>query len=435
MIKTLLPFSKTPLSTVRICRRKPITLCHQCFRKLATDGRVFEEGDIALLREKHDASHDGHLSKPLHSKKTIETHRGPISHTEIIGKRVRDIIKTKKGHEYRIHEPTLSEYVRYTPRSVTPIYPQDANVIVSLLDIHVSPQSDSTPRKPPLEILEAGTGHGALTLHLSRAIHAANPPLPSPPPYLDSEDGMEDSVYQGESVADPQHSELEAWKKRRQAIIHTLDISPNNTNRARNVVKGFRRGMYAGNVEFHIGDVSAWIAAQTKMRNTSEPFLSHVLLDLPGAQAHLANVAPALHTNGALAVFNPSITQIVECVEMIRDRKLPYLLDRVVELGGSTAGREWDVRAVRPRVALRKENGLGSVPESPDHDSDGSASVDQSGHAIGGYAAGDKEMAKDMNQRKSDWAMICRPKVGYMVVGGGFLGVWRRMKDSALGSD
>jgi tRNA (adenine57-N1/adenine58-N1)-methyltransferase catalytic subunit len=53
--------------------------------------------------------------------KTLETHRGVIPHTEIIGKRVRDLVKTTKGHEYRIHEPTLSEYVRYTPRSVTPV--------------------------------------------------------------------------------------------------------------------------------------------------------------------------------------------------------------------------------------------------------------------------------------------------------------------------
>ncbi|OCK86953.1 S-adenosyl-L-methionine-dependent methyltransferase [Cenococcum geophilum 1.58] len=413
-----------------------MTLCHRCFRNLATDSRVFEEGDIALVRDKLDTSHDGHLSRPLHPTKTLETHRGVIPHTEIIGKRVRDLVKTTKGHEYRIHEPTLSEYVRYTPRSVTPIYPQDANVIVSLLDIHVSPNNDSAPRAPPLEILEAGTGHGALTLHLSRAIHAANPPLPSPPPSFDSEDGMEDSVYQGESVADPQYSDLEAWRKRRQAIIHTLDISPHNTNRARNVVKRFRRGMYAGNVEFYVGDVSAWIAAQTKTRQTSEPFLSHVLLDLPNAQSHLVNVAPALHTDGALAVFNPSITQIVECVEMIRDLKLPYLLDRVVELGGSTAGREWDVRSVKPRAALKKENGSANSSDSLDLDSDSSMGVDdQSAHAIEGYPSRDKEIAKDISQRKSDWAMICRPKVGYTVVGGGFLGIWRRMRESTPDRD
>lgn len=42
MIKSLLPFSKTSLPTLRVCRGKPMTLCHRCFRNLATDSRVFE---------------------------------------------------------------------------------------------------------------------------------------------------------------------------------------------------------------------------------------------------------------------------------------------------------------------------------------------------------------------------------------------------------
>ena len=35
---------------------------------------------------------------------------------------------------------------------------------------------DQSTASPSLEILEAGTGHGSLTLHVSRAIAAANPP-------------------------------------------------------------------------------------------------------------------------------------------------------------------------------------------------------------------------------------------------------------------
>ena len=80
-----------------------------------------------------------------------------------------------------------------------------------------------------------------------------------------------------------------------------------------------------------------------KWRHTtypSEPFLSHVFLDLPRAHSHLANVAPVLRTDGILAIFNPSITQIAECVEEIRKRRMPYILDRVVELGIGTI-REW----------------------------------------------------------------------------------------------
>ena len=107
--------------------------------------------------------------------------------------------------------------------------------------------------------------------------------------------------------------------------------------------------MYAGNVDFHTGDISAWISSQKVLRKTEDPFLSYVLLDLPNSKAHLANVAPVLHTDGILAVFNPSITQIAECVETIREQNLPYVLDQVIELGAASI-RQWDVRTVRPRA-------------------------------------------------------------------------------------
>jgi tRNA (adenine57-N1/adenine58-N1)-methyltransferase len=219
------------------------------------------------------------------------------------------------------------------------IYPSDTNLIVSLLDIHVDTPSDPLRTEPPLEILEAGTGHGALTLHLSRAIHAANPPQPRASPIVQDEDS-EDVVYLGESMADLDHTASASWKDNRRAIVHTLDISSKHSKHAKKIVEGFRGGMYAGNIDFHVGDVSEWIAEQKANRMTEEPFLTHVFLDLPNADQHLTNVAPSLHVNGMLAVFNPSITQIADCVEAIREQKMPYLLDQVIELGAGTI-REW----------------------------------------------------------------------------------------------
>ena len=46
--------------------------------------------------------------------------------------------------------------------------------MVSLLDLHVDLLASQNGAQPPAEILEAGTGHAGLTLHLARAIHAAN---------------------------------------------------------------------------------------------------------------------------------------------------------------------------------------------------------------------------------------------------------------------
>lgn len=285
---------------------------------------------------------------------------------------------------------------------------------------------------PPLEILEAGTGHGALTLHLSRAIHAANPPLPRTPPYTSSEHGPEDALYLGESIADLQESSLDSWKTCRRAIVHTLDISSKHSKHARKTVQGFRRGMYAGNIDFHTGDVSDWIKSQKVLRKTDNPFLSYVFLDLPNANQHLANVAPVLYVNGLLAVFNPSITQIAECVEVIREHRLPYLLDQVVELGAGNI-RQWDVRAVRPRATLKGAEASTSSSERAVDELEPLSSGDGSTDASKGQDARDNELVENLARQQEKWAMVCRPKVGERVVGGGFLGLWRRMEPAHLG--
>ena len=45
--------------------------------------------------------------------------------------------------------------------------------------------------------------------------------------------------------------------------------------------------------------------------------------------------------------------------------------------------------------------------------------------------ARDDELAEELVKQEK-WAMVCRPKVGEMVVGGGFLGLWRRMEPATL---
>ncbi|KAF2205908.1 S-adenosyl-L-methionine-dependent methyltransferase [Delitschia confertaspora ATCC 74209] len=407
---------------------QPSFLCsRRHFTSTTNLSRVYQEGDIVLLRAKRDRSHDGILVK-LRTSKEFVTHFGKVSHAEIIGKSTRQVIRTSKGHDYRIHEPTLAEYVRLSPRLVTPVYPNDANIIVSLLDIHVdAPTPGVWDNQPPLEILEAGTGHGALTLHLSRAIHAANPPRPVPPQTTSPRSSEttqtepdEDPVYQGETISDLYQANLETWKSQRRAILHTVDASSKYSKHAQRVVQFYRRGMYAGNVDFHVGDVSAWISSQFSSRNTTHPFLNHVILDMPNANLHVANVAKALKVDGLLAVFNPSITQIAEIVELVREERLPFVLDQVVELG-SEGVRRWDVRSVVPRG--------GEVEEALEEGQASVSNIENAKSAEEGQAARDQELAEESVKRDEERTfMVCRPKVGERVVGGGFLGLWRRME-------
>ena len=195
--------------------------------------------------------------------------------------------------------------------------------------------------------------------------------------------------------------------------------------------------MYAHDVDFHVGNVSDWldqrIQERTKHRIDSRgtPFLSHAFLDLPNSHHHLRRTAEALKTNGNLVVLNPSITQIVEGVEIVKRQRLPLVLDRVLELGHTvTGGREWDVRTVIPRkenqgknlVAVTADEGESSsaVERESDENSELTLEVDR----------------KDLNSSLSEtteeperaWAMVCRPKVGVRVTGGAFVGIWKKMR-------
>lgn len=313
---------------------------------------------------------------------------------------------------------------------------------MSLFDIHVSPPADSHRKNDdaPLEILEAGTGHGALTLHLSRAIHGANPPVranehaPAPSTLGEAAQAGTDSEEE-QPASTTAEDTTEYWKKQRRAILHTIDVSSRYSKHAEKVVKGFRHGMYAGNVDFHVGDVSAWVREQMVLRHETashepaEPFLTHAFLDLPSTHTHLATVASAMHVDGVLVVFNPSITQVAECVQQVKQENLPLHLDQVLELGtnGSSGGRQWDVRAVIPRVETSRAND--EVTEQSRRDAEATSEVSVSGNEADIAVKEDLQKSDVPVESKPDWKLICRPKVGEMIVGGGFLGVFRKIRE------
>ncbi|KAF2221443.1 S-adenosyl-L-methionine-dependent methyltransferase [Elsinoe ampelina] len=247
-------------------------------------------------------------------------------------------------------------------------------------------------------MLEAGTGHGALTLHLSRAINGGN--LPRTP------DQSEDE-----------------WRASRQAILHTVDISEKYSKHAEKVVAGFRQGMYAGNVNFNVGSVSDWVQAEIESRGHSEPFLSNAFLDLPGLEDHLASVSSTLLPDAKLIVFAPSITQILACFEKARKDRLPLILGQVVELGtnGSSGGREWDIRAVVPRDKLKKREVPHTKAEIAEETSS-DESLSETG--VVDNAAPAEQVEPAAQQPDADEKLVCRPKVGDRITGGGFLAVF-----------
>lgn len=398
----------------------------QCRRSYA-DTRPFAAGDHIMLRPARDRTASPVLRGPLKPGRKIDTHKGILQHDDIIGKRVRDTVRTatlksgKDGADFRLQEVTLDEYVRFSRRLVTPIYPADANLIVALLDLHPDVYDPEHAGRERLEILEAGTGHGGLTLHLSRAIHAANPPRPKISTNEDSEQKQELDAEVEE--------EHEAWKARRQAILHTIDVKPQYSEHAEQTIAAFRHGQYLHNVDFHTGSVSDWVSSALTTRD-SVPFLSRAFLDLPNADTHIATVAEALKVDATLIVFNPSITQITDCVLKIKQEGIPLELDRVIELGvnGGSGGREWDVRPVRPRAAQK-------TPAAPEPATDEAVDAEADGEQEG--QSRDEEVLQQAqtlqtpeaeSEPEEKWHMVCRPKVGDKIVGGGFLGVFRKRR-------
>ncbi|KAL8762695.1 MAG: hypothetical protein Q9184_001349 [Pyrenodesmia sp. 2 TL-2023] len=280
------------------------------------------------------------------------------------------------------------------------IYPSDANLIVNLLDLHPHEWRRPPTDEPETEVLEAGTGHGALTLHLARAVHAANA-------------GRHTSIV---DIGNPQkkHANLGC-----RALIHTVDVSRKCSEHAIKIVSDFRQGLYLRDVQFHVGSVSEWIDQQMNARGKGT-FLSHAVLDLPSSHSHVEKATSALHVDGKLVLFNPSITQINQAMELVKTRRLPLHLERVVEVGPAmTGGRIWDVRFVRPR-ALNKE--LPPRPTAPTyedvHRGAGSAEAVTSGGAV-------EEGISDADE---GYQMVCRPKVGDRVSGGGFVALWSKNK-------
>jgi len=90
--------------------------------------------------------------------KEWHTHKGWITHDELIGLPEGSVVSTTGGLKFTAFKPLLADYVLTMPRGATIVYPKDAAMIVGLADIY-----------PGARVLEAGVGSGALTISLLRA--------------------------------------------------------------------------------------------------------------------------------------------------------------------------------------------------------------------------------------------------------------------------
>lgn len=178
---------------------------------------------------------------------TFHFHAGALPHDELIGRPEGTTVRTNLDAKLTAFRPRLADYLLKMGRGAQVIYPKDLGAILVWADVF-----------PGAHVLEAGTGSGALTLGVCRAVGDA-----------------------GRVVS----YEL---REEHQAI-------------GRENVEGFTGSMPPG-LELRVGDVRE-VAA------TGESF-DRALLDLPEPWDVLAEVTAALRPGGILCGWLPTTGQV-----------------------------------------------------------------------------------------------------------------------------
>ena len=119
-----------------------------------TDG-YFQAGDRVQLTDPKGKLY----SFTITPGKEWHTHKGWITHDDLIGLPEGSVVSTTAGLKFTAFIPLLADYVLSMPRGATIVYPKDAAMIVGSADIY-----------PGSRVLEAGVGSGALTISLLRAV-------------------------------------------------------------------------------------------------------------------------------------------------------------------------------------------------------------------------------------------------------------------------
>ena len=218
---------------------------------MSTDARyIFHDGDQALILDRRGRRY----LVTLKDAKSDQNHLGTFHHDDIIGEPEGVRIWTSKGHALIVVKPGMADYIRIMPRIATVVYPKDIGAIITYGDIF-----------PGARVLEAGTGSGALTIALARAV------------------GERGNVF-------------------------TYDIREDMTRRSQQNLTAIMPEH--PHVTFKNGDVSESIP---------DTDLDRIVLDLPEPWHVVPHAVEALVPGGVILCFLPTVLQIHELVMALED--------------------------------------------------------------------------------------------------------------------
>jgi len=123
--------------------------------KARTQRGPFAAGDQVQLTDPKGRMHQIVLS----AGGTFHTHRGSLSHDDLIGRPEGSVVTASSGTAYVALRPLLADFTLAMKRGATIVYPKDAAQILAYADVF-----------PGARVLEAGAGSGALSCWLLRAV-------------------------------------------------------------------------------------------------------------------------------------------------------------------------------------------------------------------------------------------------------------------------
>ncbi|GAA3729093.1 tRNA (adenine-N1)-methyltransferase [Salinactinospora qingdaonensis] len=114
-----------------------------------------QDGDTVQLTDPKGRMH----TITLRTGAAFHTHRGSLSHDDLIGAPEGSVVTSGSGTAYVALRPLLADFTLSMKRGATIVYPKDAAQIVAQADIF-----------PGARVIEAGAGSGSLSCWLLRAV-------------------------------------------------------------------------------------------------------------------------------------------------------------------------------------------------------------------------------------------------------------------------
>ncbi|HLF61361.1 MAG TPA: tRNA (adenine-N1)-methyltransferase [Acidimicrobiia bacterium] len=247
----------------------------------------FEAGDPALLID----SKGRHFLLKLDPERTFQYHQGAVPHTDLIGKGDGTWVESTSGGLLLLLRPRLADFILKMKRGAQVVYPKDLGPILVYADV-----------APGMTVLEAGTGSGALTLGLTRAV------------------GPEGRVV-------------------------SVEVRDDHAAHARRTMEQWF-GEVPANLELVVGEVSEHVGRVQPDR---------IILDLPEPWHTMEAAAEQQPPGGVFSAFLPTVPQVQTLVERAT------LTGRFAEIEVKEfLFRDWNVagRSVRPEHSMIGHTGF-----------------------------------------------------------------------------